>query len=74
MSSKKPFVTFTDKFFKESINDMETKSNVVEEATTHPIAKNKIDTVNKTYKPQASKSKKYNSIRNESNKGRSLYK
>ena len=44
---------------------MKQKSNVVEEAITHTIAKNKIDTVNETDKPQAYKSKKYKSIRNE---------
>ena len=48
------------------------KPNVVDEAITHPIAKNKIDTINKTDKPQASKSKKDKSIRNESNKSISL--
>ena len=51
---------------------METEPNVVDEAITHPIEKNKIDTVNETDKPQASKSKKYKSINNKSNKGRSL--
>ena len=52
-------------FSKEGINDMETKPNVVDEAIIHPIAKNKIDTINETEKPQAPKSKKDKSIRNE---------
>ena len=51
---------------------METEPNVVDEAITHTIEKNKIDTVNETDKPQASKSKKDKSICNESNKGISL--
>ena len=59
MSSKNPLVTTTDKNSKERINDMETKSNVVEEDITHPIATNKIDTSNEIDKPQASKIKKY---------------
>ena len=57
---------------KVGISDMETKPKVVKESTTLPIAKNKIDTVNKTDKPQASKSKKDKSIRNKSDKDRSL--
>ena len=44
----------------------------MEEAITCTIVKHKIDTVNETDKPQASKSKKDKSIRNKSNKGRSL--
>ena len=50
---------------KEGINNIETKRNVVKTVTTHHKEKNKIDTVNKTDKPQASKSKKDKSIRNE---------
>ena len=65
MSSKKLLVTTTDKCFKEGIYDMETKPNVVDEAIIHPTAKNKIDTINETEKPQAPKSKKDKSIRNE---------
>ena len=42
------------------------------EDITHTIATNKIDTVNKTYKPQASKGKKDNPIRNKSEKSTSL--
>ena len=38
---------------------METKPNVVDKSITHNIAKNKVDTVNETDKPQASKNKKY---------------
>ena len=57
---------------KEGINYTETKPNVVEEAITHPIAKNKIDTINKRDKPQASKIKKDKSIRNKPDKGISL--
>ena len=57
---------------KEGINYMETKPNVVKEAITLPIAKNKIDTVNETEKPQAYKSKKDKSINNKSYKGGSL--
>ena len=45
---------------------------MVEEAITHPIAQNKINTVNKTYKPQVPKSKKDKSIRNKSEKDTSL--
>ena len=44
----------------------------MEEAITCTIVKHKIDTVNETDKPQASKSKKDKSIRNKSNKGRSF--
>ena len=57
---------------KEGINDTETKPNAVKEDITPTIAKNKIDTVNETDKPQASQSKKDESISNESNKGISL--
>ena len=57
---------------KEGINDTETKPNAVKEDITPTIAKNKIDTVKKTDKPQAYKSKKDKSISNESYKGRSL--
>ena len=70
MSSKNPLVTTTEKMVKEGINDTETKPNVVKEAITHPIAKNKIDTVNETDKPQSSKSKKDKTISNKSDKGR----
>ena len=48
------------------------KSNVMREAITHPIVKNKIDTVNKTDKSQASKTVKDISFRNESDKSRLL--
>ena len=48
---------------------METKPNVVEEAITHPMRKNKIDSINETNKPQSSQIKKDKSIINESNKG-----
>ena len=41
---------------------METKPNLAEEAITHPISKNNIDTVNKTDKPQASKRKNINPL------------
>ena len=50
MYSEKEFVTTINKIFKEGINDMGTNTNVVKEAITHPIAKNNIDTVNKTEK------------------------
>ena len=53
MSSKNALVTTTDKIFKEGINEMETKPNVVKEAITPPITKNIIDTVKKTEKSQA---------------------
>ena len=46
----------------------------MEEAITHPIATNKIDTVNETDKPQASKSKINEFIRNKSDKSGSLSK
>ena len=39
---------------------MVTKHNVVKEAIIPTIEKNNIDTVNKTQKPQASKTKKIN--------------
>ena len=58
MSSKKALVTTTEKMVKEGIHDMETKPNMVKEATTPPIAQNKIGTVNETDKPQAYKRKK----------------
>ena len=54
MSSKNSLVTTTVKIAKKVINNMETKPNLVGEAITHPIAKNKIDTVNKTDQSQAS--------------------
>ena len=47
--------------FKEGVNEMETKPNLVKEAITHTIEKNKIDTFNITDKPQESKSKKISS-------------
>ena len=59
---------------KEGINYMETKPNVVKGAITHPIAKNKIDTVNETEKTWASKSKKDKPISNKLDKSRSLVK
>ena len=46
----------------------------MEEAITHPIEKNKVDTVNETDKPKASKIKKDKSISNKSDKGGSLNK
>ena len=42
MSSKNQLVTTTEKMVKEGINDMETKPNVVKEAITPPIEKNKL--------------------------------
>ena len=48
------------------------KPNVVKEAITRTIAKNKIDTVNETDNPQSSKSKKDKSVSNKSDKVRSL--
>ena len=51
---------------------METKCNVVEKSITHHKGKNKIDAINEIDKPQASQSKKYKSIRNESDKVISL--
>ena len=44
----------------------------MEEAITHPIETNKIDTVNEIDKPQASKSKINEFIRNKSDKSGSL--
>ena len=55
MYSKNKLVSTADKMVKEVINGMETKPNMVKEAITPPISKNKIDTVNEKYKPQASK-------------------
>ena len=57
MSSKKALVTTTGKIVKEGINYMKTKPNMVREAITTPIAKNNIDTVNRTEKSQASQKK-----------------
>ena len=59
-NTKKALVTTTDKVVKEGNTDMvdkkiKTKPNVVKEYITSPISeKNKIDTVNKTDKSQAS--------------------
>ena len=51
---------------------METETNVVKEAITHLIPKNKVDTVNEINKPQASENKKDKPISNKSDKGRSF--
>ena len=56
---------------KEGTNDKETKLNMVKEAITPPIAKNKIITVNKTEKPHESKINIKNTS-NKSDKGISL--
>ena len=48
--TEKALVTTTDTVVKEVNIDMGTKPNVVKEAITTPISKNKIDTVNKTEK------------------------
>ena len=48
--TKKLLITTTKTFFKEGNNDMVIKYNVVNEAITPPITKQKIDTVNKTEK------------------------
>ena len=64
MSSKNTLVTTTDKILKEVINEMETNLNMVKESITPTIAKNNIDTVNKTDKPQAYKNEKDKSISN----------
>ena len=72
MSSKKPLVATTDKMVKEEINDMETKLNVLEKYITHRTKRIKFDAINETDKAQASQSKKYKYIRNESNKDISL--
>ena len=45
---------------KDGINNMETKLNVVKTSIANHTEKSKIDTVNKTEKPQASKSKNIN--------------
>ena len=58
MSSKKSLVTTKEKIVKEGNNDMRIKPNVVKESITPSIAKNNIDTVNITEKPQSSKRKK----------------
>ena len=58
MSSTKPLVSTTDKMFKEGVNNMETKRNVVKIAITHHKGKDNIETVNKRDKPQESKTKK----------------
>ena len=71
MSSKKPLVTTTYTMVKEGIIAMK-KPHVSKESITHTIAANKIEIVNKTDKPQASKSKNDKSISNKSDKTRSL--
>ena len=43
-------------------------TNVIYKAIIHITEKNEIDTINKTYKPQAYQTKKDKSISNESNK------
>ena len=68
MSSKNILVTTTEKNCQEGINDTKAKPKLVDEAITYPIAKNKIDTTNKTYKPKSSISIRDKSISNESNK------
>ena len=50
MSSKKSLVTTTEIIFKEMINDMGTKPNMVREAITPSIAKNNFYTVKKNHK------------------------
>ena len=46
--TKKSLVTTTDTVVKEENTGMGEKPNVVKEAITSPIAKKKVDTVNKT--------------------------
>ena len=70
MSSKKSLVTTKDKNFKEGIIDMRTKSNVIKEDILPTIAKNNIDKVNKTSKPQSYKRNIYKSISNKSDKSK----
>ena len=70
--TEKMFVTTTDTVVKEVDTDMGTKPNMVKEAITHPIAKNKIDKVNKTEKSQASNKTLDTSISKKSDKGKSL--
>ena len=69
MSSKNPLVTNKENIVKEGINDMGKKHNTMKESITPPIAKKNIDTVNKTEKSQAPKTK-YSS--NKSDKDESL--
>ena len=72
MSSEKSLITTIEKKFKEGINYMGAKPNVVKEAITPPITKNNIDTVNKTDKSEAFNKKVYTSSINKSDKGKSL--
>ena len=65
-------VTTTDTVFKEGNTDMGTKYNVVKEAITPPIAKKKINKVNKTEKTQASNKTVDTSRSNKYYKGESL--
>ena len=65
MSSQNPLVATTDNMAKEGINDTERIPNVAEKGITHCMKINKIDSINETDKPQASKSKKDKSISNE---------
>ena len=68
MSSNKPLVPTTENMVKEGINDMETKSILLQKSITRHKEKNKVDTVNETDKPQASKRERDKSIDNESKK------
>ena len=72
MSPNNPLMHTIEKMFKEGINNMKTKHYVVKTAINHHKEGNKIETVNKTDKPQAYKSKKCQSISNESNKSMAL--
>ena len=65
MFSKSPLVATRKKLFKEGINEMKSKPEVVDKAITHTTEKNKNDTANKTYKPQAYNIKKDKFISNE---------
>ena len=71
--TEKALVTTTDMVVKEGNTDMRSKHNMVKEAITPPIAKKKIDEVNKTEKSQASnKTTVDKSSSNKSDKGKSL--
>ena len=74
MSSKKSLVTTTDDIVKEEINDMIKNLMWRRKPSLLPLQQKKIDTINRTEKPQTSKRKRDKSISNKSDKGKSLNK
>ena len=70
--TEKALVTTTDTVVNEGNTDMIAKPNVVKEAITPTILKKKVDTVNKTEKPQTSNETVDTSIINKYDKCKSL--